>query len=229
MTSDDEPDPAEADGSATPIGEHRGPVLGTLAVTLSVPLLFPSDFTLGPRWLLPGIGAVLLVVIALADPGHIDARSRHVRALRIALAVILVCSATFATSRLIGDLIRGGGITNSAGELLRAGALVWVYLVLVFGFLLWELDGGGPGRRSHHTPPHPDLAFPQHVAPEVARPGWRPMFFDYLYLGFTNATAFSPTDVMPLTTWAKLTMLLQSAVSLATVALVVARAVNILK
>ena len=215
-------------GPSVPIPEHRAPVLGTLALTLAVPLLFPSDFTLGPRWLLPTIGAVLLVVIALADPGHIDTRSRHVRALRIALAVVLVCSATFATSRLIDDLVRGGGITNSAGQLLRAGALVWVFLVLVFGFLFWELDGGGPGRRSHRTPPHPDLAFPQHVAPEVARPGWRPMFFDYLYLGFTNATAFSPTDVMPLVHWAKLVMALESLASLVIIGLVVARAVNIL-
>jgi len=209
-----------------PINEHRAPVLGTLALTLSVPLLFPSDF--GPWWLLPGIGFVLLVLIAVTDPGHIDARSRHVRALRVALGVVLACSATFAASRLIDDLIRGGGITNSAGQLLRAGALVWVYLVLVFGFLFWELDGGGPGERAHHTPPHPDFAFPQHVAPELARPGWRPLFFDYLYLGFTNAIAFSPTDVMPLVHWAKLAMALQSLASLVIIGLVIARAVNIL-
>jgi uncharacterized membrane protein len=103
-----------------------------------------------------------------------------------------------------------------------------VFLVLVFGFLFWELDGGGPGQRAHHTPPYPDLAFPQHLAPEVARPGWRPLFFDYLYLGFTNAMAFSPTDVMPLARWAKLTMALQSLASLVILGLVVARAVNIL-
>ena len=78
-------------------------------------------------------------------------------------------------------------------------------------------------------PAHPDFAFPQQLAPEIAPPGWRPRFVDYLYIGFTNATAFSPTDVMPLVPWAKLAMVLQSTVSLALLGLVIARAVNILR
>ena len=83
----------------------------------------------------------------------------------------------------------------------------------------------GPSR----TPEYPDFAFPEHLNAHVTRPGWRPEFFDYLYLGFTNATAFSPTDVMPLARWAKLSMAVQATASIAVLGLVIARAVNILK
>ena len=82
--------------------------------------------------------------------------------------------------------------------------------------------------RALGSPEYPDLAFPQHMNPDLAPPAWRPMFIDYLYLGMTNALAFSPTDVMPLVPWAKIAMALQSLVSLAILGLVVARAVNIL-
>jgi uncharacterized membrane protein len=133
------------------------------------------------------------------------------------------------TARLVVDLIRGGPETNSPGQLLRIGFLVWLYTIITFAFLYWELDGGGPEARVVAPPEFPDLAFPQHLNPRVAPSGWRPEFFDYLYLGFTNATAFSPTDVMPLKRWAKLSMAIQAAVSLLVLGLVIARAVNILK
>ena len=126
------------------------------------------------------------------------------------------------------DLIYGkAAITNSGPALLRAGALVWIGLVISFAFLYWELDLGGPGERAHRQRAYPDLAFPQDLAAEVRRPGWRPVFFDYLYLGMTNGLAFSPTDVMPIAHWAKLAMGIQSIASLALLGLVVARAVNI--
>lgn len=209
-------------------GEHRAPVLATVVVALILPLLMPAKFSLGPRWLLPTIEGVLLVAIAAADPGRIDQRSRHVRWLVITLIVVLVGSAAYATGRLIYDLVQGGGVTSSPHLLLRAGGLVWIDLVIVFALLYWQLDSGGPGRRTHEVTRYPDLAFPQHLNPEVARPDWRPVFPDYLYLGFTNATAFSPTDVMPLAHWAKLVMAVQSLTSLMILGLVVARAVNVL-
>jgi hypothetical protein len=90
------------------------------------------------------------------------------------------------------------------------------------------IDAGGPAARAHRTPKYPQLAFPGHMNPTLAPPGWRPLFLDYLYLGLTNATAFSPTDVMPLRHWAKLTMGVQALISLIILGLVVARAVNIL-
>ena len=96
------------------------------------------------------------------------------------------------TTRLIIDLIRGGPETNSPGQLLRIGSVVLVYIIITFAFLYWELDGGGPESRARASPEFPDFAFPEHLNPQVARPGWRPAFFDYLYLAFTNALAFSP-------------------------------------
>jgi hypothetical protein len=222
---------SEADSlskSAGAHGEHRAPVLTTVVVALVVPLLMPYGYSLGPRWLIPVIGGVILVALVVVDPGRLDHRSRDVRWLVITLIVVLVASAAYATVKLLGDLVTGGGVTDSAGQLLRAAGLVWVDLVIVFALLYWELDSGGPARRAHEATPYPDLAFPQHVSPEVRRPGWRPVFYDYLYLGFTNSTAFSPTDVMPLAHWAKLTMALQALTSLVILGLVVARAVNIL-
>src|SRR4029453_11164073 len=97
-----------------------------------------------------------------------------------------------------------------------------------FSLLYWELDGGGAAERLRGMRKYPDFAFPQHSSPRLAPPGWRPHYVDYFYLGFTNAAAFSPTDVMPLASWAKLTMTLQSLISLVILAHVIAVAVNVL-
>jgi hypothetical protein len=113
--------------------------------------------------------------------------------------------------------------------LLAAGGIVWLSNCLAFGLLYWELDSGGPAVRAHGLPAHPDFAFPQHMAPELAAKDWRPRFVDYLYLGFTSATAFSPTDIMPLRAWNKIAMMAQSTISLVLLGLVIARAVNVLQ
>ena len=128
---------------------------------------------------------------------------------------------------LIDHLINGGAETNSASDLLQAGTLVWVSNNIAFALLYWELDGGGAATRAQNPAGHADFGFPQQLNPRIAQPNWRPRFIDYLYLGFTNATAFSPTDVMPLAPWAKIAMTVQSLISLAILGLVVARAVNI--
>lgn len=201
----------------------------TLIVAMALPLLLPPRFSLGPMWIVPALEALLLVALIVADPGRIDRRSTLVRASSLALVVILVAGAAFVTIRLVVDLVNGGPDTNSPGQLLRVGSLVWVYIIITFSFLYWELDGGGPETRARRQPEFPDLAFPEHLNPRVTRPGWRPEFFDYLYLGFTNATAFSPTDVMPLARWAKLSMALQATASIVVLGLVIARAVNILR
>jgi hypothetical protein len=98
---------------------------------------------------------------------------------------------------------------------------------LVPGLLYWELDSGGPLARYERRRTYPDFAFSQHLNPELAPPGWRPRYVDYLILGLTTNTAFSPTDVMPMAAWAKLTMALQSLISLSVIGLVIARAVNV--
>ena len=129
---------------------------------------------------------------------------------------------------MVHVLVVGGSLTDSATRLLLTGGAVWFSNNIVFALLYWEVDGGGSVARALGSPEYPDLAFPQHMNPDLAPPAWRPMFIDYLYLGMTNSLAFSPTDVMPLVPWAKIAMALQSLVSLAILGLVVARAVNIL-
>ncbi len=201
----------------------------TLLVAMALPFLLPNRFSLGPAWLISVIEGGFLVALVAADPGRIDRRSRLIRSISVVLVVVLAFGAGVATTRLVVDLVRGGPETNSAAQLLRVGSLTWAYLIITFAFLYWEFDGRGPESRLANPTAHPALAFPQHLNPQLAPPGWRPEFFDYLYLGFTNATAFSPTDVMPLARWAKLAMALQATSSLIVLGLVVARAVNILK
>ncbi len=201
----------------------------TLLVAMALPFLLPPKYSLGLTWIIPVAEALLLVALIVADPGRIDRRSVFIRALSIALVGIVVTGAAGATVRLVIDLLRGGPETNSPDQLLRVGSLAWAYVIIAFSFLYWELDGGGPEVRTRATPKFPDLAFPEHLNPQIARPGWRPEFFDYLYLAFTNALAFSPTDVMPLARWAKLAMAVEAVASLIIVGLVIARAVNILK
>jgi hypothetical protein len=179
--------------------------------------------------LLPLIELLLLVGVVIGDPVEITRRSRWLRGLSIGLVVVLVFGSLWETVVLISDLIQGGPETNSAGDLLQAGSIVWVSNNIAFSLLYWELDGGGAAARAHHEQARPDLAFPQQLNPELRYDDWQPRFIDYLYLGFTNATAFSPTDVMPLVPWAKITMAVQSVISLSILGLVIARAVNVLK
>jgi uncharacterized membrane protein len=120
------------------------------------------------------------------------------------------------------------GSQRAGTQLLFAATQIWFTNVLVFALWYWELDRGGPSARMRRNHREPDFLFPQMSTPGAAPAGWTPRFPDYLYVAFTNATAFSPTDTLPLTVWAKLLMLVQSFASLLTVALVAARAVNIL-
>jgi hypothetical protein len=176
-------------------------------------------------WLLPLLEASLLALLVFGHPARLGERRRRVRAAAIAIVVVLVAAALWATALLIYDLIRGTGVTNSPSQLLASGGLVWLGNNLSFGLLYWLIDSGGPIARWHNPAPV-DFAFTQQLSPELAPAGWRPVFLDYLHLGFTNATAFSPTDVMPLTLRAKYTMLVQATVALALFGLIVARAVN---
>jgi hypothetical protein len=214
----------------TGIGAEKRWLLSvTLAAAMTVLLLLPARFSLGPNWTLPAIEAVLLAATFIVERSHVASRVAVVRGLSIAMVLILTAGAVFITARLVIDLVEGGPETNSAADLLGVGFGVWFYTIIAFAFLYWLIDGGGPEARIWNPPAFPELAFPEQLNPVVAPPGWRPEFLDYLYLGFTNATAFSPTDVMPLARWAKLAMTFQATGSLAVLGLVIARAVNIFK
>jgi len=211
------------------IGEPRWPMATAVLVVIALTILLPNSLVVRPRWGVPVVEAIPLVAVMIGDPGKIDRRSRPVRAISVTLIALLVATTLLCTSELIVQLIRGGRATDSAGLLLAAGGIVWASNVIAFGLLYWELDSGGPAVRAHGLPRYPSLAFPEQLTPELAPPDWRPRLIDYLYLGFTSATAFSPTDTMPLRHWAKVAMMLQSGISLELLGLVIARAVNVLK
>ena len=210
------------------LGEPRWPPVAAvvlfMALNIALRVWLPHDSAAGTSWLVPAVEGVFLVVLITSNPSGLAERRRMHRVL-LALVGLLVAAALWATALLVDDLVRGHGVANNASELLASGGVVWLGNTLAFALLYWLMDGGGPLPRARRTVPV-DFAFTQHINPEMAPPGWRPVFLDYLHLGFTNATAFSPTDVMPLTHRAKYAMLVQSTVALALFALVVARAVN---
>jgi len=196
-----------------------------MALNIAVRVWLPHEGAVRVRWLIPAIEGVLLIVL-LFGPASAGRHRAALRAVSVTLVVVLVLAALWATALLIYDLIKGIGVTNSPSELLASGALVWLGNNVAFAMLYWLMDAGGPIARSRNPDVLVDFAFTQQLSPDVVAPGWRPVFLDYLHLGFTNATAFSPTDVMPLTHRAKYTMLVQSTVALALFGLIVARAVN---
>lgn len=210
------------------IAESRWPMATAVAVAVVLQFFKPAWLLLSPRWVWPVAWSVLLVTLILGDPGKIDKRTQWLRALSISLVSLVAVGALGSTVALTIELVQGGPNTSSAEALLAAGAIVWVDNNLAFSLLYWGLDGGGAAARAHRLHQYPDLAFPQMLTPGLAPPDWHPKFVDYLYLGFTNATSLSPTDVLPLAPWAKLLMAVQAMVSLAILLLVVARAVNVL-
>ena len=198
-----------------------------LCLIVVLRVLVPHGPRLGTRWFVPGILAALLVTLIAADPAHLTQRAKWLRQVASVLIVTLAVAALVSTAVLITDIVRGERVTESASTLLASGALVWLGNCLVFGLLYWHFDSGGPLARYRGDRAYPDFAFTQQLSPELAPPGWRPQYVDYFILGLTTSTAFSPTDVMPMAVWAKLTMALQSLISLAVVGLVIARAVNV--
>ena len=174
-----------------------------------------------------------LLELALLIPLAVTAPHRHVyesgrrRMASIALTAIVTLANIAALCFLIHFLVTGGSSVHGK-QLLLGGAQIWWTNVIVFALWFWELDGGGPPARLREPKADRDFAFIQMTDPEVSQPDWRPHFFDYFYVSFTNASAFSPTDTMPLTRTAKQLMLIESTISLLTLLLVAARAVNIL-
>ena len=217
----------------------RASVVVVVALQL---LIINHQFFIGPRWLFPLLESLLLIPLSFATAWtqrsardartdehwrEVAKRRRWVR--RIALALTALVSLTNLASlvALVGELLRGK--LGVPGESLLLDAMnIWATNVIAFSLWFWNLDRAAPALW-HVEPSHVgDFLFPQMTRPELQHE-WAPGFMDYFYVSFTNATAFSPTDTMPLTVRAKMLMLIESAVSLLTLALVAARAVNILK
>ena len=182
-----------------------------------------------PWWIwLVVVAPEIVLVVALSWSrvrGRLEQLGRR-RTASITLIAVVSAGNGLALAALTGSLLSGHETSGSG--LLFKGLAIWATNVLAFGLWFWELDQGGPVRRREPDPPPADFLFPQMDGPRADRADWEPLLVDYLYVSFTNAVAFSPTDAMPLTRWAKLLMLTEASASGITILLVVARAVNIL-
>jgi hypothetical protein len=177
-------------------------------------------------WLIPvGPEVALLAALAFSAPRHRLEQLGQRRTVALGLFGIISLTNAVELVTLVGSLVSGE--EKNGPELLLKGVTIWATNVTVFGLWFWAVDRGGPVRRFQPDAPLPDFQFPQMENPQLAAPGWHPRLFDYIYISFTNAIAFSPTDAMPLTRRAKVMMLVESSVSAITVLLVAARAVNI--
>jgi uncharacterized membrane protein len=195
--------------------------------TVVFQLLTPRRGRLPGWWVFPILEVVMLVILIVRDPGRIDRRSTALRRQTIVLIAIMTVGTLGSAVILLYQIVTSAkGMT--ADTILGRGASVWLTNVIVFSLWYWELDRGGAAERAARSRVRPSFAFPEDSMPAVAPLGWMPAYPDYLYLAFTNATAFSPTDTMPVRTWAKMTMMLQAGVSLSIAILVVARAINLL-
>ncbi|MBV8117060.1 MAG: DUF1345 domain-containing protein [Candidatus Eremiobacteraeota bacterium] len=228
---------------ATPVVRHEPRWHASAAVLAAVVLYvtLPPRLTIGPIWLAP------LLIMALLIPLSIFAPKRHAETRRMRFwGIVLIAIVNFfnivSVALLINGFFHPARVTelNSAAMLMRHGVQIWLTNILVFALWYWELDADGPEARAHATAAiefhNADFLFPQMQqvfmggrALPCVDPNWKPQFFDYLYLSFTCSTAFSPADVMPLSTWAKALMLVEALISLLTIAIVLARSVSLIQ
>ncbi len=202
--------------------EPRWPAFLALMTGACLYSVLPPRLSVGPYWLLMVLMAVLLVPI-------IASHRRRIYTLARRLTFVAI---TFLTVSLVGSLvllIQGlPGHKDDPASLLRSAAVLWVTNILVFALWYWKLDAGGPlGRDLATGPIRSSFLFPQMVK-QPPEPDWAPEFLDYLFLAFNTSTAFSPTDTAVLDPWAKMASMLQAIISLAVLAVLAARAINIL-
>jgi hypothetical protein len=207
--------------------ENRWPVLIAILAAIVIQHAIPLQYTVLPRWPLIVMELLLLAVMLVVNPVRISRPTTVGRWASLILTAAITVDNT-ASAVVLAKRILSGEVSNNAAVLLGGGAAIFVTNVIAFGIWYWELDRGGPFARRSGEKPYPDFLFPQMTDPSKAKPDWRPTFVDYLYVSFTNVVAFSPTDTMPLARWAKAMMTVQALVSTTTIALVIARAVNVL-
>jgi uncharacterized membrane protein len=206
--------------------ESFWPAQLTVLAAIGLQLALPKRLTAGPAWLIPALEGVLLVGLSLATPRQLIHEHTGRRRTAILLTAFVSAANVFSLVELTHLLLHHN--VSNGHELIVSGVLIWLTNFLIFALWYWEMDRGGPGRRAAGHDGAPDFLFPQMSDDRIEPRDWRPRFIDYLYVSLTNATAFSPTDTMPLTPMAKSVMGAQAIVSLVTIGLVVSRAVNIL-
>jgi len=208
-------------------GESRWPATAAVTVALVLQAALPDRLTVGPSWVVPALESCLVVPLIIANPSRLTSTSRDVRKLSIGLIALVNAANITSLALLVHTLVNGSKVNGK--PLILAAVGIWLTQVIVFGMWYWEIDRGGPVARTMVDHGEPDLLFPQMENPKVHRGPWYPTLGDYMYVSLTNSTAFSPTDTMPLSLLAKGLMAAQSIVSLTTIAVVGARAVNILQ
>ncbi len=212
--------------AATNRAEPRWPASVAVVVCAALYVILPGRLTVGPRWVLPVLVVLPLIPLSLRRHRRPD-ESPAVRAVTLTLIGAITVANTVSLTLLVHHLLHAN--VSQGRALVYSAVAVWLTNVIVFALWFWEIDRGGPHRRAGSDPGWPDLQFPQMENPHLAPEDWRPTFADYLYTAFANGTSFAPADAMPLSVRAKALFLGESLVSLATIAIVAARAVNILR
>ena len=231
---DQEPAPSSPDNHRMPAWRRHTEgetIVGSCLAVITVSTLhwfLDDELSLGPRWLVPAVSAVLIVVLIGVHPHRMHKQSMSARAVGLVTLAVLALANVTAGVRLVSQILGRKGGSSDPLHLIMSGASIWIANVIIFGLLYWAFDRGGPAARALGLRQYTDFQFPQMADPSSAPPDWEPTLVDYLYLAFTNATAFSPTDVMPLTRPAKMAMMVQSTLSVVLIAVVLARAINIL-
>lgn len=222
-------DPTAKPGTTQGRVEARWPAGLTVVALLFLLVAVPRSVRVLPEWVLYATACVVLLPMLGASFYRGSARwTRTEHVAMVAYFVIAAPSTLVALVTLIAGMVRGDPGLNGI-ELLVASSMLWISNVLIFSLVFWHVDAGGPHARAGEPQPRPDWLFPQYGLPaEFVPPGWQPTFVDYLYLALSTATAFSSTDVAPLTARAKRLMMIELAVSLVTIVVVGARAINIL-
>jgi hypothetical protein len=190
----------------------------------------PARYRVQPAWVVPVALVLPLAALIIGDPGRIDRQKRWLRVLTGILIAFITVANLLAAGRLVVDILTNNKLyANNAGGLLAAGGVIWVTNVIAFALWYWDLDRGGAAARAHPPARPPAFVFPEMQQTDYVPASWVPRFIDYLFLAFWTATAVSPTDTVAIKPWAKLLMMLEAAGSIALAALVIARAINILK
>jgi len=208
--------------------ERRWPMASAVLVAIVLQVITPHTGRLVFWWVFPVLEVAALIAVIVRDPGRIDRRTRAARRTTLVLIALLTVGTLGSLVVLALDVVDTSYSNVGATALLGRGAALWVTNVVVFSLWFWELDRGGAAERAAASKIPPSFGFPEEAMPELVPEGWMPRYPDYLFLSFTNATAFSPTDTLPVRIWAKMTMMVESVISLITAILVIARAINVL-